>query len=294
MLAKPIPLYLALILAANIGLAVGLAEYWLINRSPLTPNADALTKELTAAVLPSGGYETSLTWGDIGKKLVEAGAIDEEQYQQLYTSPADGKDELDILKGSSSKPVSIHENNAHFVLNTLWAFGLVQKSKVLDEGPMKSGDYSFMDFASTAGWTLGKKTADKLYSSQEIVSLNDFQQELVQRIAGNVYRPCCGNSTAFPDCNHGMAALGLIELEVAAGIAEDQIYRDVLAFNSFWFPETYIQLAAYFQEQGIQWEAVDPQTVLGAQYSSASGFANTASQIINPPSFDSGGGSCGV
>lgn len=31
---------------------------------------------------------------------------------------------------------------------------------------------------------------------------------------------CCGNSTYFPDCNHGAAMLGFIELAVSQGLVE--------------------------------------------------------------------------
>ncbi|MDP2735209.1 MAG: hypothetical protein Q8P12_03305, partial [bacterium] len=161
--------------------------------------------------------------------------------------------------------------------------------------PMKSDDYAVMDFASTAGWTLSTKPVEEIYSSQNLVELNGFQQDLVKKIAENVYRPCCGNHTAFPDCNHGMAALALIEIEVSAGIPEEQIYRDVLAFNSFWFPQTYLEIAAYFKDQGVEWEAVDAKTVLGFDYSSAEGAQTVSAAVRNIlPQTDSGGGSCGI
>ena len=288
------PLYLALLLAINFGVLAAAGEYVLLTRADSAQNSGALVKNLTTEILPAEGYSTSLTWEDIGKKLVEAGAINKEKYQQLFNSPTDGKDELDILEGGSAKPIGINENNNHFVLNTLWAFGLTQKSKVLDEGPMKSGDYSIMDFASTAGWTLGTKKVGQLYSSIELVELNDFQQDLVKKIAEGVYRPCCDNPTSFPDCNHGMAALGLIELEVAAGISEEQIYRDVLGFNSFWFPQTYLETAVYFSQQGKEWSELNPKTLLGPEYSSASGSAVISEQVKDVPGLDSGGGSCGV
>lgn len=292
-LKTPIPLYLVLLIGLNIGLLVGTIEYWVLTRAQSTDDPETIVAELKSVVIPASGYTTSLVWGDLGKKLVETGAIDEAKYQQLFTSPAEGKEELDILSGRSNKPISINENNARFVLNTLWAIGLVQKSKVLDEGPMKTGGYNLENLASTAGWTLGKKSATELYSSQEIVSLNDFQQELVKKIAENVYRPCCDNPTSFPDCNHGMAALGLIALEVAAGIPEEQIYRDLLAFNSFWFPQTYIEMAAFFKNQGKSWDQVDAKEVLGSTYSSATAAADIGRQVKDLPGLDSGG-SCGA
>ena len=293
-LRTPLPLYLALLLAINVGVLTAAGGYLLLTRGSSAQDSENLVKDLKAEVLPAAGYTTSITWGDTGKKLIEVGAIDEEQYRQLFNSPTNGMDELDILKGGSTKLIGINENNSQFIVDTLWAFGLTQKSKVLDEGPMKNSGTELGNFASTGGWTLGKKSAIQLYSSQELVQLNNFQQDLVKKIAESVYRPCCDNPTSFPDCNHGMAALGLIELEVAAGLPEEQIYRDVLAFNSFWFPQTYLEIAVYFSQQGKEWGELDPKTILGPEYSSASGSAVISSQVKDVPGLDSGGGSCGV
>ena len=51
-----------------------------------------------------------------------------------------------------------------------------------------------------------------------------------ERAAPFVYRPCCDNATHFPDCNHGMAMLGLLELMAAQGASEEEMFaaaRDV-------------------------------------------------------------------
>src|SRR3989344_3915734 len=173
-------------------------------------NPENLVKNATAKVLPAEGYTTSLSWGDLGQKLILSGAIDWEQYSEYFSG-------LDIFSGQSNEKIAINEQNSRALVNTLWALGLTQKSKVLDEGPMQTSGNDPANFASTGGWTLGKKPAMELYSSQELIPLTAAQQEFVTKIAENVYRPCCGNSVAFPDCNHGMAALGYIELAVAAG-----------------------------------------------------------------------------
>ncbi len=252
-----------------------------------------LIKTAQAKVLPADGYATKIKWGDIAKKLVEVGAIDEQKYRDIYTSKTAGADELEVLSGTSDRPIVINENNAGFIVNTLWAFGLTQKSKVLDEGPMRADPKDTGRFASTGGWTLGQKEAMKLYSSEDLVSLTDDQQERIQRIAENVFRPCCGNSTAFPDCNHGMAALGYIELAVAAGLSEDQIYKDLLAFNSYWFPDTYVKMAVYFQkEEGKAWEKVDAKTALSRDYSSSAGAQKIEQAVQTEPALNSKGGSC--
>lgn len=302
-LKRLIPLWLAILLAVD-SLALGALADQLVMRQKVNrlerqllevKNPELLVKQAAAQVLPSGGYTTSLKWGDIGKKLVDSGAIDPDKFKQIHKSDIDGRADLDILDGNSDKPIAINENNSRLVVNLLWALGLVNKSKVLDEGPMVADRSKLGNFASTGGWTLGKKTAVELYSSQELIPLTSDQQDLVKKIAANVYRPCCGNSTAFPDCNHGMAALAYIELAVAAGLSEKQIYKDVLALNSFWFPDTYIEMAVYFQkQQGVTWDKVDPKMALSKDYSSAQGAARINQTIQGIPGIQSRGGSCGT
>ncbi|MBI5356622.1 hypothetical protein HZB78_03340 [Candidatus Collierbacteria bacterium] len=300
---KLVPLWLVIIFTID-SLALGALTDQMIMRRQVNrlrrqlteiKNPELLVKEATAQVLPSGGYVTSLKWGDIGKKLVDSGAIDAEKFKQIHKSDIDGRADLDILNGNSNKPIAINENNSRLVVNLLWALGLINKSKVLDEGPMVSDRSKLGNFASTGGWTLGKKTAVELYSSQEIIPLTPQQQEMVKKIAENVYRPCCGNATAFPDCNHGMAALAYIELAVSAGLSEKQIYKDILALNSFWFPDTYVEMAVYFQkQQGISWDKVDPRVALSKDYSSAQGAARINQAIQGVPGIQSRGGSCGA
>ncbi len=300
---KLVPLWLVIIFTID-SLALGALTDQLIMRRQVNrlqrqllevKNPELLVKEATARVLPSGGYTTSLKWGDIGKKLIDSGAIDAEKFKQIHKSDIDGRADLDILDGNSNKSIAINENNSRLVVNLLWALGLVNKSKVLDEGPMKSGGTDAGNFASTGGWTLGTKPAMELYSSQEIIPLTPEQQELVRKIAENIYRPCCGNSVAFPDCNHGMAALAYIELAVASGLTENQIYKDILAMNSFWFPDTYIEMAVYFQkQQGLTWNKVDPKVALSKDYSSAQGAARINQAVQGVPGIQSRGGSCGA
>lgn len=302
-LKKPVPLWLVILLIID-SLALGALTDQLIMRRQVNrlqsqllevKNPELLVKEATSQVLPSGGYSTSLKWGDIGKKLVDSGAIDVNKFREIHKSDIDGRADLDILDGNSNKSITINENNSRLVVNLLWALGLVNKSKVLDEGPMKSGGTEPSNFASTGGWTLGTKPAMQLYSSQELIPLTPEQQELVRKIAENIYRPCCGNSVAFPDCNHGMAALAYVELAVASGLTEKQIYKDILAMNSFWFPDTYVEMAVFFQkQQGLTWDKVDPKTALSKDYSSAQGAARINQAVQGVPGIQSRGGSCGA
>src|SRR3989344_518168 len=300
-----IPVWALLLVIVNAVAVAGLVSYLYFNRqiassasktapSEESRNPDALVREVSLSVIPPSGYKTRLTWGDIGRKLVAVGAIDPKKYAQMFQSNSTGAQEMVIFEEGKDKPIEMNENNSHFLVNTLWALGLTNKSQVLDEGPMKTGGNPADRFASTAGWTLGTKPAMELYSSEELVPLTDEQQEQVKQIAENVFSPCCGNSTAFPDCNHGIAALGYIELAVANGLSEEQIYKDLLAFNSFWFPTNYIELGVYFAQQGKQWESLDAKLALSAEYSSAQGAQKIHQAVANVPGLKSQGGSCGA
>lgn len=118
---------------------------------------------------------------------------------------------------------------------------------------------------------------------------------MVADVSANIYRPCCGNPTSFPDCNHGMAILGLLELMASQGATEEAMYEASLAFNSYWFTTTYVDLAYYFQtEKGLAWNEVEPKMALSAEYSSAPGYQTIKKEIGNIPGTEQVGASCGA
>ncbi|KKR80622.1 MAG: hypothetical protein UU29_C0004G0016 [Candidatus Daviesbacteria bacterium GW2011_GWA2_40_9] len=303
-LTKSTPLWMVVLITLNSSMAFALGEYYLMKKefnknlsklAQTTKSPEELVNILKQEVLSAKGYITPLKWKSLGKQLVEAGAIDKQKYEAIFTSEGNGKEEMKHLEGESDDYMAINESNSRFMVNTLWALGLVQKSKVLDEGPMmQRGRAEAGNFASTGGWTLGSKGAMELYSSQEIILLTAQQQDLVKKIAEGVFRSCCGNSTAFPDCNHGMAALGYIEWAVYNGLSEGQIYKDLLAFNSFWFPQNYVEMAVYFAKQGTKWKEVDPKLALSVDYASAQGAQRIKQAVQGVPGIQSQGGGCGA
>jgi hypothetical protein len=151
------------------------------------------------------------------------------------------------------------------------------------------------NFASTGGWSLAKGDAINYLGKYELIPLTQEQQARVGEIAKNIYRPCCGNNTWFPDCNHGMAALAAIELMVSKDLSDEEIYDNVLKLNTFWFPDNYLTVATFFGRQGIIWDEVDSKEVLGSVYSSANG-AIDVSEKVGPLPYDlkNVGGSCGA
>lgn len=301
---KAIPLWLVLILLINSVMVTGFAQYYLMKKNfnaqlfelaKTTKNPQELVQILKQEVLPQKGYKLQVKWRDVGKRLLESGVIDKTKYEELFANDPTAKKEMGHLMNASNDFMIINESNSRFMVNTLWALGIVNKNKILEEGSMKTyGEGDVMGFASTGGWSLGSKPTSELYSSSEIIKLTPSQQELVKQIAQNVYRSCCNNSTEFPDCNHGMAALGYIELAVFQGVSEKQIYEDLLKLNSFWFPQQYVELAAYFNSQNTDWNKVDSKLALSSQYSSAQGSQKVRQSVQGVPGLNTQQGGCGA
>jgi len=253
------------------------------------------TSALTAEVLPEEGVVLPIVWQDLGRKMVKDGVIDEQKFRALFDGGLTNVEEQ-MLSGTINEPIIMNQANSRFILDALWAFGLANKNEILEKGEMTDKQYGgdASKFASTGGWSISRGAGFDHYSKHVYITLTAEQQALVDTVSRGIYRPCCGNSTHFPDCNHGMAMLGLLELMAANGVSEQQMYQTALQVNAFWFPQTYIDLATYFKEQGKDWNQVDPQEVLGSQYSSAQGYQQTRQNIKSLPKPQSGGGGCGA
>ena len=263
-----------------------------------TPDPAKLQKEIIGKVLPEK-LDLGVSFGDTIVKMVQLGAIDKEKFTKLYQDrgglqPAETK----LLEESSGEKIVVTAANANFILNLLWPLGIANKTKVLAEGPMGTQYKKDVgNFASTGGWTLGKESGGKLFNSLPLINLTAEQEREVTEIAQNIYRPCCGNSTYFPDCNHGAAMLGFIELAVAQGLPKEEIYKKALVLNSYWFPQTYAEVAIYFKvKKNTPWDKVNPKEILSASYSSGGGYkaVNKELQTAGLLPKVEGGGGCGV
>lgn len=263
-------------------------------QSQLVENTQSISA-LEKTVLPSEGVELPITWGDLGRRMVADGVIDEAKFRSLFPEGFDSMEEK-MLTGEVQERIVMTQENSRFILNILWAFGLANKNEILTDAEMTDPQYGgdASKFASTGGWTLANGDAMDHYSRHPYVTLTQKEQDVVDRVSAGIFRPCCGNSTHFPDCNHGMAMLGLLELMAGGAVSEEEMYKVALQVNSYWFPQTYLDLATYFEEQGTKWTQVDPKLVLGASYSSGQGYAQTRKQIKSLPSPASGGGGCSV
>lgn len=249
---------------------------------------------LQSEVIPADGVVLPITWGDLGQQMISDGVVDEAKFRALFPEGFKNAEEQ-IFSGNWDEPIVMTQENSRFILDVLWAFGLANKNPILETGEMMDEEYGGAgNFASTGGWSLAQGAAMDHYSMHSYVSLNEEEQSLVDRVSRGIFRPCCGNSTHFPDCNHGMAMLGLLELMAANGATEEEMYKVALDVNAIWFPQTYVDLATYFKEQGTEWKDIDPQLVLGAEYSSAQGYQATRQQIQSLPKVPQGGGGCGA
>lgn len=263
------------------------------NHAPGAPAA--ADPELEKKVLPTEGVELPVTWGDLGQRLIESGVIDQMAFEGTYNGRGGMTEEMKaLLTGTNNGRLKITAANSGYLLNLLWALGLGNKNDILEKGEMNDPQYGGAgNFASTGGWSLAKGKAMDHYSKYPFVTLTAAQQQLVDKTSRGIYRPCCGNSTHFPDCNHGMAMLGLLELMAAQGVSEAEMYKYALKVNAYWFPDTYLTIAKYLQSQGTTWEKADPQEILGNNYSSGAGYQRIVKQT-SPVQPQGGTPGCGV
>jgi hypothetical protein len=269
------------------------------NRS-VTPEAGrALFDEAAASVLPTTGFQSRIALQDSVLKLVAEGVIDAERFASVYESRGGLPVELRYtLSWPSLLPIHLTAENAGYYVNLLWPVGLANYMSTNKTSPVNGA--SLFNFASTAGWTLGKEDNGGAYFNRfRIVDLRPEQEALVTRVAKSTFRPCCNNSTFFQDCNHGSALLGLLQLGASQGLTEDELYQEALAFNAFWFSQIYVQTALYFKVmEGIDWAEVDPRTVMGARYSALGPWqATVGAQLARIPNLlpqQEDGASCGT
>jgi hypothetical protein len=255
--------------------------------------------ELYEQVNPKKGHALPASYGKLGPELIEAGVIDKEAFLNVMKSGGDELDDrqIEILNSRSNEPIRITAENAHFLLNFFWAVGLANKNPILTEGPMVQYSGGQIEgFASTGGWSLAAKSVTEIYASLELISLTAEQQIRVEEVAAAVYRPCCNNPTIFPDCNHGMAMLGLLELMASQGASVDEMFEAAKYVNAFWFPQQNLETAMYLNaSQNMDFTDADARLVVGAEFASGSGSATVRQrlQAIGVlPQVPGQGGSC--
>ena len=226
-------------------------------------------------VNPKEGYALPVSYGELGPRLIESGVINYDAFAEIYENSGNplSFEQIEVLKNGSDEDIVITAQNAHFLLNFFWAVGLANKNSILTDGPMVQNSGGQIErFASTGGWTLASKPITELYASMDLIPLTAEQQKLVEEVAVAIYRPCCNNHTLFPDCNHGMAMLGILELMASQGASADEMFETAKYVNAYWFPQQTLETAIYLQlNQKIDFASADAGLVVGNQFSSASG-----------------------
>ncbi len=235
-------------------------------------------------------------------KLIEAGAIDPGKFAAIYKYRSSIPEWVSLLLDGKlqEQELIFSIENAAFNLNLLWPIGLATKAALNDESPI--GGDSLPYFASTGGWTLGRENNGAAYFNQvETFPLSPEQSSRTRRIAENVFRPCCGNSAFFQDCNHGSAMLGLIEMAASADRSTESIMKLAKVANGLWYPRAYVETALLFDVvEDTSWEKASADVVLSYNYSSIGGWGQNVHAVlldqglIKPPQGGGGGAGCAV
>lgn len=259
-----------------ITMLLGLGSGYLIWSPKAAEMASMQPGAIRSQINPQNGYQIRAKYGNVGPELISAGVIDQGQFVKLYQQAGSALDpeETQILTQGMDQPVVITQQNAYFLLNFFWALGLANQNPILTTGPLHQNSGGQIEgFASTGGWTIGKKPVKELYAAVPILSLNESQQARLEEAAKAVYRPCCDNPTHFPDCNHGMAMLGLFELMASQGASTADMLEAAKYVNAFWFPEQTYEEAVFLKNtQGKDFKTVDASLAVGQTISSQSGF----------------------
>lgn len=229
--------------------------------------------KITSKVLPEEGFVIDAVWKDNVHKMVQEGIIDPEKLEAIITKRygQEMKPEWKSLLEAeySGEKMKIDAENSVFMMYLLWAFAKHNENELPLSSPFAG---SFKNYDIGVGRTG--------YGDTKLLSLSPEQQALLEEVAMNSYRPCCGQPAGRPDCSHGFAALGLMEIMAEQGFSREEIFDAFVKFNSFWFPSTYIQNAIYFEvAQGLSWEDVDKELVAGKDYSSLSGAYNVKKEL---------------
>jgi len=127
----------------------------------------------------SEGIVLPVRWGDLGKKMINAGVIDAKRFEEIYANRGGlTKETKELLYGENNGNLKVTSENSGIILNLLWALGLGAKNDILEAGPMTQyGDIG--NFASTGGWTITKGGAMDHYSKHVFFELTPEQQALV-------------------------------------------------------------------------------------------------------------------
>lgn len=287
-----------LVSTLGLGVAYGLG---FATRDGLTWLKGRPVQSAAAAVRPPEGVRTGLSFGEAIARLVAEGAVVPGKLAGVYADRG-GMPQwmVDALMGRDSGEIVLSNQTAPYLLNLFWPLGIANAVALYERNPLPARNLGGL--ASTGGWTLGiQPNGAAYYNRVAAVPLSEEQDAMVERMAAGIYRPCCDNSTLFPDCNHGAAMLGFLELAAASGMPEARIWGLAKVLNGYWYGSQYEAMALLFDlRDGTAWADVAPETALGETYSSISGWRANVDQplkALRGPDggpLQSGGSNCAV
>ncbi len=116
-LSKAVPLWLVLVIVLDTTLLAFIGQYYLVKReldqaivrlAKITKSPQELAQILQQEVLPTKGYTTSLKWKDLGKQLVESGAINKKKYEEIFAQNTNEGDYIKYLDGNWNDNITIY------------------------------------------------------------------------------------------------------------------------------------------------------------------------------------------
>ncbi len=220
-------------------------------------------EDVIQEVTPDEGFQTTVRWGDTVKKMVDTGVLDPKKLENILVNRYGQQMKpqwIAVLNGEDAE-LSIDNDNAVFMMYVLWVLAKHNENEILTNSPFAKYFKNYDIGVGRAG-----------YDDTPLLALTPEQQKLTREVTETAYRPCCNNSTAAPDCSHGYSALGLMQLMASQGFSKEEMYDVFVKFNSFWFPESYIKNALYFQiTEGTQWKDVSKELIASKEYSTLQG-----------------------
>lgn len=100
------------------------------------------------------------------------------------------------------------------------------------------------------------------------ITLDSLSPELksrYQKLAGNIYHPCCDAPISQCGCIHALAGMGIVKFLLQEGWEDQKIQEEVFLWSRYWFPKHYVAATIYLRKQGT-----DPFKLKSAEWLSAS------------------------
>lgn len=231
--------------------------------------------EIQEDLIPSIGVSFPIIWEGFLEKLVEEEVIELTILdEKLSIVRGYGLTEVELsLFQYSLKNIHIDNESQSFLLLVFGALGFSNNNTVLD-----AHTHMMENQTSAVGYAK--------YDSAEILNFTFEQQDLVEDIALNSYVPCCNNPVLVPNSNYGYANFGLIEFLVYNGISREEIFKTLLVFNSYWFPDQYLDVAVFVENQGQSWKQINFTEIMGYSYSSLEGYLTIKEFLVESNIYD--------